>query len=223
MSTAEFVAEVFQAATGKLPTFTSGDSKWKNIVASGNRYIRRWAREPKVDWESLRDPAFSIGNVTATDSFDLDSSIRKLSQQEGDTVRIVHAGGVGYTDYDIVDANRLRDYQFGNYCAKIGSTLRFNNAFTATSQQFGGTITVPAYLYPDPISDEGDEIPVDDPDWLVLVCAADYVRNDVTRKDLRADLISEANDCMERMKSDNEGQVSEMYAPWSPTEHLNND
>lgn len=220
MTTAEFIPEAFRAATGKLPTFTSGSTKWNNLVASANFYIRQWAREPGVDWNSLYDPAFSLGTVSATDTFDLDDDIRKVSQQEGDFLRILHTSGTTYSDYSLIDANRLREFAYGSYAAQVGRTIKFNAAFTASSQQFGGTIYLPAYLNPEPISGDNDDIPVDDPNWLIFVVAADYVRNDITRKDLRADLINEANQCMERMRQDNDSQISTPFAGWNPTGHI---
>lgn len=221
MTTSELVQEAFRAATGKLPTFASGSTKWNNLVASANFYIRQWAREPGVDWNSLYDPAFQIGTVSATDTFDLDDDIRVISKQQGDFVRIVHSGSTQYTDYDVIDADKLKDYPYGNYVAQVGRTLKFNSAFASSSQQYGGTIYVPAYLYPEEISGDNDEVPVDDPNWLALSVAADYVRNDITRKDLRADLVNEANQCMERMKQDNASQISTPHTGWNPTASTN--
>ena len=220
MTTSEFVTATFHKATGKLPTFQSGTTKWNNIVASGNFYIRQWAGEKDVDWFSLYDPAFSVGKVTATDTFDLDKTIRKISVQDGDSIRVTHLNG-NYTDYVLTSPSLLKTHKYGNYVAKIGKTLRFNRSFATTDQQFGGTITVPAFLHPKQIARDKDVVPVDDPNWLVLVCAADYVRNDITRKDLRADLIDEANGVMSRMVQDNEeAQDSELQGDWSPDGHI---
>lgn len=198
-------------------------------------YQRRWAREPEVDWASLYDPSFSLGTITATDSFDLDTStIRKLSDREGDFVRIVWTDGTYYTDYTIVDADMLKDYYFdaqktsytGFYCAQIGSQLVFNHKFASTDSQYGGELFVPCYTFPDPINDNNpdtDEVQVDDPDWLVLRCAAEYVRTDITRQGQYSNLLTEANEAMDRMKSDNEGQLSLVNKPWRPFSGIGHD
>jgi hypothetical protein len=217
------VPEAFRAATGKLPTFVSGSTKWDNIVASANFYIRKWAREPDVDWNSLYNPVYSLGTVSATNTFDLDDEILSLSKQEDDPLTITHVGGTQYSYYDLVNADKLHTYRNGHYAAQVGRTIRFNAPFTSTSQQFGGAITVPVYVMPDAVSADGDEIPVDDVNWLILVVAADYVRNDITRKDLRADLISEANDAMQAMKENNDSQVSAPLTSWNPTAHTSKD
>src|SRR4051812_18758907 len=107
MTITEFVADTFLRATGKTTTLATSNSKYERIVNLGNFYQRRWAREPGVDWNSLYNDAFSLGTVTATDTYDIDtSSVRKLSDRQGDSVRIVWSDGIGYTDYDIVDHDK---------------------------------------------------------------------------------------------------------------------
>lgn len=233
MTITEFITDTYLIAVGKATPPTSGTSKYTRIVGLGNIHQRRWAREPGIDWNSLYDPAVSLGTVTATDTFDIDSSIRKLSDRQGDTVRIVWTDGVGYTDYDIVDANTLKDYSFGVnresplgfYCAQIGTTLVFNHTFTTDDPQFGGEIFVPAYTFPDDITStnpDSDEVQVDDPDWLVYKTAAEYVRNDVTRRSRFPELEAKANEIMERMKDDNDGQIDSVDKPWRPFSGMHN-
>jgi hypothetical protein len=234
MSITNFVSDAYLRATGKTTVLTSG-TKYDRIIALGDYYQRRWAREPGVDWNSLYDPAFSLGTVTATDTFDLDtSSIRKLSDREGDTVRIVWTDGTSYTDYDIIDATKLKDYSFGvdkdsplgTYCARIGNTLVFNHEFVSTDNEYGGEIFVPAYTFPDEItstSPDDAEVQVDDPDWLVTRVAAEYVRNDITRRQRYPELIQEANEIMARMKDDNDGQIDTVDRPWTPPSGIGQD
>lgn len=173
-----------------------------------------------MDWSSLYDPAFVIGTVTNTDTYDLDlDTIRKLSDKEGDAVRIYWTDGVGYTDYDIIPADDLKLHYWGqtkqnpsgNYCAKIGSTLVFNHTFVSTDKQFGGTIKVPMYGYADLLVNEGDDVPVDIPDWLVTASAAEYVRTDITLQAQYPLLLAEANDIMERMIDDESAQVDLIF------------
>lgn len=227
MTITDAVADVYLRATAKTTTLTTG-TKYNRIIRLLNFYQRRWANEPGVDWNSLYNPAFSLGTVTNTDSFDIDtSSIRKFSSRQGDIVRIVWTDGVGYTDYDIVDANKLKDYSYGVhkenplgwYCTQIGSQLVFNHKFISTDPQYGGEIFVPCYVYPDDITTtatDSSEVQVDDPDWLVTRVAAEYVRNDITRRQRYPELLVEANEIMGRMKDDNEGQLDTVDHPWTP-------
>lgn len=233
MNINDAVTGVYLKATGKASDPSA--SKRAKIIGLLNFYQRAFSIEPEIDWASLYDPAFSIGTVTATDSFDLDtSSIRKLSDREGDTVRIVWTNGVGYTDYTIVDADSLKDYSYGVnkesplgfYCAQIGSQLVFNHSFISTDSQYGGEIFVPCYTFPDSITDDNpttDEVQVDSPNWLILRCAAEYVRTDITRQGQYSNLLTEANEAMERMRSDNEGQISPVNKPWVAPGGLNGD
>lgn len=224
MNINDAVTSTYLKASGK--STAPSTSKRAKIVGLLNFYQRRWANELGIDWSSLYDPAFSLGTVTATDSFDIDtSSIRKLSDREGDSVRIVHTDGVGYTDYDIVAHDTLKDYSYGVnkesptgfYCARVGGQLVFNHEFTTDDAQYGGEIFVPCYIFPDEITDNNpttDEVQVNDPDWLILRCAAEYVRTDITRQGQYSNLLQEANEAMERMKDDEDGQITEMDTPW---------
>ena len=218
LTTSSFVSNVVLLSEGKLPTFATGTTKWLRIVAQGNFFLQQFARERGIDWSYYYDPAYSFGTVTANQSFEVPEEVAKVSQQEGDFVRITHTDG-NYTDYSIVSHDRLKDYPSGNYCARVGSDLRFNVAFSATSPQLGGTIGVPVYLYPDTFSADGEDINHPDPNWLVLAVAADRVKNDVTRKDLRADLVGQANEIMLGLKEDNDAQITKAFTGDSPTEH----
>lgn len=232
MTITAFVAATQLRATAKTTTLTSG-TKYDRIVNLGDFFQRQWASENGIDWNSLYDPAFSLGTVTATDTFDIDTStVRKLSDREGDFVRIVWSDGVGYTDYTTVDANKLKDYSWGVtaqspkgfYCAQIGGTLKFNHTFTSSDAQYGGEIFIPCYTYADAITSanpNSDEVQVDNPDWLVVRTAAEVVRNDIVRRSRYPELLAEANEIMQRMKDDNDGQIDTIDTWWTPFSGLN--
>jgi hypothetical protein len=71
-------------------------------------------------------------------------------------------------------------------------------------------------LYASQLVDDTTDVPVDDPNWLVTITAAEYVRNDIVKQNQYGNLVQEANDLMENMKADNDAQVSEVTADWSP-------
>lgn len=235
MNITDAIQGTYLKAVGKATPPAASSAKYNKIVGLLDFYQRRWARQPGIDWNSLYDPAFSLGTVTATDTFDLDTStIRKLSDRQGDNVRIVWSDGVGYTDYAIVDANKLKDYSYGVskesplgfYCAQIGSQLVFNHTFATSDPQYGGEIFVPAYTFPDTITADNpdtDEVVVDDADWLLTMAAAEYVRTDITRRQNYPLLVSEANEIMARMMDDNGGQIDTVDTPWRPFSGIGND
>lgn len=208
MTTSDFVAAVYLKATGEVSTLASTDTDYTKIVQIGNMQIDAWANEEDSDWETLYDPAVNIGTVTATDTYDLDSSINRISNQGDDWVQITHTDGTTVTNYRTVPAKRLKVYQQsgGNYCARIGNTLKFNKVFSATDPEYGGTITVPAYLYPSHLVKATDLVPVDNPQWLVTITAAQWVQTDVTLAQNYPSLVAEANALMTAMKQANNSQ-----------------
>lgn len=211
MTAAEYVANMLLTATGENSTAVSGDDDWTKALSIGNLLIDQWAKE--TDWVSLYS-IVPIGTVTATDSFDLDDSIREISSQDGDYIRINHTDGTNYTDYTLVHPNRLKFYATGPYVAQIGDQLVFNKAFVSTDQQFGGTINVPSYLYADHLVNDTDDVPVDDPNWLVMAGAAEWARTDLTLAQNYPLLLQKANDLMDGMKKANSPQL--MTIPKDP-------
>lgn len=211
MTRAEFIQLVHYKGTGKPVAPASGTKKYNQIVLAGQYFTASWLSEPGTDWASLFDFRNS-GTITATDTFPLDSSIKKVSQQEGDLIRILHTDG-NESEYDLVPIDRLRENRNNYTVAVNGTNLMFSKAFTADDPQFGGTIIVPSYTtttFPD--ADDG-EIAIDDPFWLVAICAGEFVRNDITRKAEYPNLLGEAANLMQKMKENNGTRVDELYRP----------
>jgi hypothetical protein len=208
LTTAQFVRNVVLLSEGKRESFATASTKWLRIVDLGNFFLQEFVKERGVDWNFYYDPAKSFGTITATSVFNTPSTVQKISNNEQDPIRITHTDAT-YTDYTLIDADRLKDHTTGNYVAKVGSTIKFNKTFAASDPQFGGTITAGVYEYPDTFSADADVIDHPNPNWLVYTVAGDRVKNDVTRKDLRSDLLAQANEAMLAMKEDNEAQLSE--------------
>lgn len=228
MDAQDCVNDIYLKATGKTATFQFTDTKGVKILGLMNFYQRRWASWTGIDWISLYNPMYSLGNITATDTFDIDtSSIRKLSQQEGDNVRIIWSiddsasinDPTYFTDYEIVPADRMKqDFNQGKFCCVRGGELVFNTPFDSTMPEFGGTLYVPCYEFVQPLVNTDDQVVVDNPDWLILICAAEYVRTDVTRLGQYPNILEEANDCMTRMIDDNgNDQNTDATADWNPS------
>lgn len=80
------------------------------------------------------------------------------------------------------------------------------------------------YEFPEAFELDDDEIDHDNPDFLVCMVAADRVKNDVTRKDLRNDLLAEANDIMESLREENDDTPeNDASRTWNPTGHIGSD
>lgn len=211
MTLSQFIQKAYLKATGKPTAPSSGTKKYNQLNNLGSYYTEVWQDEPGVDWSSLYD-FFPSGTVTATDTFALDEDIRKVSQQMGDTIKIVHTDD-NESYYRLVNPERLQENRYNKVCAVIGRNLVFASAFTADDPQFGGTIVVPGYGYATFPSDDVTSIPVDIPEWLVTIVAAEYVRTDNTRLNQYPNLVAEANVLMQKMKENNGSRIDEVYRP----------
>ena len=75
----------------------------------------------------------------------------------------------------------------------------------------GGQITIPVYLHAPLLTSQNSIVPVDNPMWLVTMCAAEYARNDILLQNQYGNLIEEANQLMQKMIENNAAQAS--YRP----------
>ena len=74
-----------------------------------------------------------------------------------------------------------------------------------------GIINVPVYLRAPLLTKADSIVPVDNPMWLVTMCAAEYARNDILLQNQYSNLIAEANQLMQKMIENNAAQAS--YRP----------
>lgn len=211
MLRSEFIQLVHFKGTSKPIAPSAGTKKYNQIVSAGEYYTNLWNKEPGTNWASLYDFRNS-GTITATDTFALDSSIDRVSKQEGDFIRILHTDG-NESEYELVPIDRLYENKQNYVVAVNGTNLMFPKAFTSDSPQFGGTIIVPSYTSVTFPATDADPITVDDPYWLVAICAAEFVRNDITRKQEYPNLVGEAAVLMQKMKENNGMAVDETYRP----------
>lgn len=214
MTLTELIQKTYLKATGKPTAPSAGTRKYEQILELQKYYTEVWEREPGVDWSSLFDYQTLDSLVTATDTFELPDTIRKISQQEGDYIRILL--GNQEWEYELVPADRLYEYRYENAVAQVGRNLRFSREFESTDPQIGGSIIVPSYGYVEVALTGTDEIAIDDPNWLVTICAAEFVRNDIVRQNQYPNLVAEATVLMERMKEDTGNSVTEVVKLWAP-------
>lgn len=214
MTRDQFIQKAYFAATGKATAPTSGN-KYDALILSGNMFIEQWQNEPNIDWKSLYRKE-SVGTISASDriSVDLDE-IRKLSTDPNDKVVLTSTDGTE-TEYDIVKPNQLANHT--KCCALMGEELVFSEAFDSDSQWIGATVTAPYYTFAEQMTSANDEVPVDQPLWLVYMTAAEFVRNnDYIKQGQYSNLIAMAQDVMNSMKKNNkESQVRFASRPFTP-------
>ena len=186
-----------------------GTSKYNALLAMADSMTRIWASEPNVEWNSLYERQ-DIGTLPTSGVIDLDETIDYISQSEEDPVL------VGSTPYKVVSARQLYRRRGGNVCAKVGNTLVFPVFSDESLSKIGSSVSIPAILAPDEITSGSDELQVDDPMWLAVMMAAEFVRNDGVKQGQYENLLAYADNIMQKMKEANEGSVNEVLTPWAP-------
>lgn len=204
MTVLEAITDAYLLATGKSTLPTSGSAKYDRLFNLAKKFYRSWQKEKGTDWDSLYE-VVGAGTVTATDTFEIDTEIIKVSQRKGDYIRIVCTNG-NTIPFKLVPASKLYEDRYANVVAKIGLNLKFSRTFSATDQEFGGTVEVPAYIKLDDLASESDDVLIDDPDWLPVVIAAQYVLSDAQLSYQYPDLLQQAQDLMDGMKLANNPQ-----------------
>lgn len=201
------IQKAFLIAQRKADAPASGTSKYEVLLDLADNMTKAWETEPGVEWDSLYSLE-TIGTVSATDTFELPEEINYISKNENNPIRLTN--GTSTVEYLLVSAKQLYKYRDSEVCAQIGRNLVFPKAFASDSALLGYDIQVPAILYADDITSETDDIQVDDPMWLAYMMAAEFARNDVVKQGQYDNLLAYANQCMERMKQANGGQLEEI-------------
>ncbi len=207
MLVSELLPKAHLVATGKVNKLVSNDKNWTKLLQISNILLQTWATEPSADWQSLYED-IDIGTITATDTFDLDSTIQRVSNKPGDFIKIVK--GDQTFKFDLVPASEL-SRSGDQACSRYGSAIKFNKTFKSTDSEFGGALLIPSYTYPATLTSGNQRVPMDDPNWLVFMVAAEWVRNDLTLAQNYPNLIALANNTMSGMKIANMSQSSQAF------------
>lgn len=216
MTLQELINAVMLKATGKATILARSNSKWEKVRGIANYYQNAWRNEPSArpGWASLYEKDRVIGRVSKKRTYDLDEDIYEISNANGDYVYILTEDG-NKLPYELVSYDDLQNYEGKNACAKLGLQLVFSRDFKEEDQEFGGRIIAPVYVTFDDLEDEDDDIIVDDPYWLVTICAAEYIRNDIVKQNQYSNLITEANSLMNNMIRRNRGtQTRKVRGQW---------
>jgi hypothetical protein len=209
------IQKAFLEAQRKSTAPTSGTSKYNALLGIVDNKQLEWASEPSVEWDSLYSVVTLAAVVSATDTFALTGTINYISKREGNPILITN--GTNTSRFMLVSPNQLDEYRYDDACAQVGSNLVFSKAFSASSSLIGYSIKVPSMLYPTDITSGSQNVQVDDPLWLVYMVAADFVRNDVVKRDNYDLLLQMAAERMAKMKQANGGQQAAVATPWAPT------
>lgn len=197
------IQRAYLAAQRKATPPASTTTKYATLLGLVDAAQDDWQTEPGIEWNSLYE-LVSNGTVTATDTFDLDDSIRYVSKRDGDFVTLTN--GTNTQEVLLVNPDQLYSNRYNFACAQIGRTLKFSKAFTASSTTFGYTIKIPAIIYCDDITAGSSAIQCDDPMYLAYMVAAEFIRTDVVKGGQYNNLLGKAAERMDKMKQDNGSQ-----------------
>lgn len=212
MNTTQLISAVMLKATGKVRNLPETDKKYQKILGIANMYIPVWQSEPNVDWQSLYDPNYNIGTLSTNQEYEIDfTKVTKISNVYGDTIKVKKDNQI--KEYTTVPPEQAGMYKGQDCCTISGNKLVFIDPIRSDDPVLGGQITIPVYLRAPLLSSPSDMVPVDNPMWLVVMCAAEYARNDILLQNQYGNLINEANQLMEKMIENNASQAR--YAPLS--------
>lgn len=210
MNTTQLVSAVMLKATGKVRNLPETDKKYQKILGIANMYIPVWQSEPNVDWQSLYDPAYTIDTLSTDQAYTIDmTKVAKVSDVLGDTIKVKKDGQE--REYTTVPPEQAGMYKGQNCCTIAGNKLVFIDPIRGDDHMIGGQITIPVYLHAPLLTSQSSIVPVDNPMWLVTMCAAEYARNDILLQNQYSNLVEEANQLMQKMIENNAAQVS--YRP----------
>lgn len=212
------IQKAYTRATGHTDVLATNDPRYLRLLEHADDLQRDWQDEPGINWNSLYRQ-ITVGNITAiVPNYDLDGSIRTISKREQDSVILQLTSGANSGQqwfYDIISPDKLTEYRYRQVCAVLEGQLYFANnpatsIFPVTDARIGAEIIVPSYIYVTDITNGTNKIQVDDPQWLVYMMAAEFVRNDFVRQNQYPSLLAIANNKMEGMRQRNEDQRMEI-------------
>lgn len=189
MLVSEFIQRVNDAFRGDEAAPVESTDEHDYWLRTGNRKKDEWARDPKQTWASNFEVR-ELGTITAgTQTYELDEDFL----QPSDKITVTDAAGRDH-NYVLGPPQERGRYARSAYISgRDPRNLTFFDDIVAGAQIVGGTLKVPGFYIPDDMDNAAGEVPVDDPNWLVLATASELAFNDITYEDKYPDLNSKAN------------------------------
>lgn len=206
-----------------------GTPKYLRCVMLFDSILKWYAKDSKIRWDSLFEIR-TTGPITASNqAYDIDSDIFYLSdwvyinRTDGNTDRfkVVHPEARN----DSFSAIGSIGSDFGDPVVYLtgasqdeGSNLTINFETpwaNMSAADIGGTVEFGCYILPSPVTNPGDVIPVNDPEWAVQRLAAELARNDPAKQDQFPVIDGRANKLYDSMVLANQG--NSFQQPNGPT------
>jgi len=194
-----------------------GTPKYNASLAIADSMQKAWADEEGIEWSSLYQTVTLNTKVSTATIYALDPAIDHIDKRDGNPILITAAAGGDPKRFPVINPSQLYEWRFRNAFAQEGRNLILSKAFSSTDALIDGTIQVPAYTFVPDISLPNDTVVVDRPMWLVYMIAAELVRNDVVKRPEYNNILTLAQQVMDKMLDANEGQREELSMPWRPS------
>jgi len=178
---------------------TEGTTDYNLWLQTANRKLHEWAKDTKNVWDSLFEIR-QVGTVSAgQQTYELDDDFLQPADQV--TIKTLDGNNLKYT---LVKPQERGGFYNAVYISgRDPRILTFYDDFKADTQTIGGTINLAAYFIPDDLEKASDEIPIDDPYWLVYAVASELAFNDIEYSDKSPDLVGKANYLYSQMATAN--------------------
>lgn len=210
----KIIQKAYKMATGDDESISRSEPSYGKYLSILNDLQRDWYEEslvlPNERWASLeREESIVISSDT---QYDLDGEFA-LHPLNYSPLSITLPSGEIIVPKLISAAEFIRSNDKNIYTASSdGKIINFKKDFVKSA--IGGRITYPYYINLEEVSNNNDDIIVDNPNWLVYMLAAEIARSDIVQAGQYGNLIALAQNSMTSMKNRQRGLRIANMDPW---------
>lgn len=210
----KIIQKAYKMATGDDESISRSEPSYSKYVSILNDLQRDWYEEPLIlpneRWASLeREETIVISSDT---QYDLDGGLAIHPLNYSPLSITLPSGGIIIPKL-VSTTEFIRSNDKNVYTASsFGKTINLKKEFIDSA--IGGRITYPYYVNLEEISNDDDNIIVDNPNWLVYMLAAEIARSDIVQAGQYGNLVSLAQNSMTSMKNRQRGLRIANMDPW---------
>ena len=210
----KIIQKAYKMATGDDESISRSEPSYSKYVSILNDLQRDWYEEslvlPNERWASLeREETIIISSDT---QYDLDGEL-VLHPLSYSPLSVTLPSGNTVMPKLVSAAEFIRSNNKNIFTASSdGKIINFKKEFIDSA--IGGRITYPYYVNLEEISNDDDNIIVDNPNWLVYMLAAEIARSDIVQAGQYGNLVALAQNSMTSMKNRQRGLRIANMDPW---------
>lgn len=210
----KIIQKAYKMATGDDESISRSEPSYGKYVSILNDLQRDWYEEslilPNERWASLeREETIVISSDT---QYDLDGELVLHPLNYSPLSITLPSGGIIIPKL-VSTTEFIRSNDKNVYTASsFGKTINLKKEFIDSA--IGGRITYPYYVNLEEISNDDDNIIVDNPNWLIYMLAAEIARSDIVQAGQYGNLVALAQNVMTSMKNRQRGLRIANMDPW---------